>query len=82
MKKQLLLAFALSGILTGFYTWYHVQAKGFITVRIQLSAATEIKKPMLQLFFDTGQRISRARFPQIPVSSAKNLPGPVVYYPK
>lgn len=54
MKKQLLLAFALSGILTGFYTWYHVQAKGFITVRIQLSADTEIKKPMLQLFFDTG----------------------------
>ncbi len=54
MKKQLLLAFALSGIMAGFYTWYHMQAKGFITVRMQLSAATEIKKPILQLFFDTG----------------------------
>jgi hypothetical protein len=76
MKKQLLLTFALSVILTVFYTWYHAQAKGFITLSLQLSATTEIKRPILQIFFDTGQGFRERdshSFPLAPQKTSQDL---------
>jgi len=55
MKKLLLLTFVLSTILSVFYTWHHTQARGFITLSLELSSATEVKRPILQIFYDTGK---------------------------
>ena len=72
MKKQLLFIFTISMILAVFYGWHHLQAKSFITLNLKLSAATEINRPVLQVFFDTGEGYREDESQRFPVSPHEN----------
>ena len=76
MKNHLFVGAALAAIMTVFYTWYYMQAMGNLTLSIRVRAATNLERPVLQLFVDTGdgfrQEDSR-RFPLAAGQASQNL---------